>query len=100
MSFSPEEVTKYIIGTISSIDNPYTPSQKGNIAVKNYLEKTSKEDVQSERDEILSTTLSDIKEMKKMMADVLSKNAFCVYGNEEKIQLQKDLFGKTETLSR
>jgi Zn-dependent M16 (insulinase) family peptidase len=100
LSFSPEEVTKYIIGTISSIDNPYTPSQKGNIAVKNYLEKTSKEDVQSERDEILSTTLSDIKEMKKMMADVLSKNAFCVYGNEEKIQLQKDLFGKTETLSR
>ena len=34
------------------------------------------------------------------MADVLNKNAFCVYGNEEKIQSQKDLFGKIEKLSR
>jgi Zn-dependent M16 (insulinase) family peptidase len=100
LNFSKEEVTKYIIGAISSIDKPYTPSQKGNIAVQDFLENTSKADAQKERDEILSTTLSDIKGMKKMMADVLSKNAFCVYGNEEKIQSQKDLFGKIEKLSR
>lgn len=100
LNFSKDEVTKYIIGTIASIDNPYTPSQKGNIAVQYYLEKTSKEDVQKERDEILSTTLNDIQGMKKMMVDVLNKNAFCVYGNEEKIQSQKDLFGEIEKLSR
>ncbi len=100
LDFSNDEVTKYIIGTISSIDNPYTPSQKGNIAVQNYLERTSKEDVQRERNEILNTTLRDIKGMKKMMEDVLNKNTFCVYGNEEKIQTQKELFGKIEKLSR
>lgn len=100
LNFSDEEVTKYIIGTISSIDNPYTPSQKGNIAVQNYLEKISKDDVQRDRDEILTTTLSDIKGMRKMMADILSKNTYCVYGNEEKIQLQKELFDKIKKLNR
>jgi Zn-dependent M16 (insulinase) family peptidase len=100
LNFSENEVTKYIIGTISAIDNPITPSQKGNIAVKNYLEKTSKADVQRERNEVLSTTLNDIKQMKKMMGDVLSKNAFCVYGNEEKIQSQKDLFGSLEKINQ
>ena len=100
LNFPEEEVTKYIIGTISSIDNPYTPSQKGNIAVQNYLEKISKEDVQRDRDEILNTTLGDIKGMKKMMADVLSKNAYCVYGNEEKIQSEKELFTSIEKINR
>lgn len=100
LNFTEDEVTKYIIGTISSIDNPYTPSQKGNIAVQNYLEKTSKADVQRERNEILSTTLNDIKQMKKMMADILNKNAFCVYGNEEKIQSQKKLFGNLEKINQ
>ena len=100
LNFSEDEVAKYIIGTIASIDNPYTPSQKGNIAIQNYLERTSKEDVQRDRDEILSTTLSDIKGMKKMMADVLSKNAFCVYGNEEKIQSQKNLFKSLKKINK
>jgi Zn-dependent M16 (insulinase) family peptidase len=56
--------------------------------------------MQRERNEVLNTTLNDIKEMKKMMADMLSKNAFCVYGNEEKIQSQKELFGRIEKIGR
>ncbi len=100
LDFSKKEVSRYIIGTIAGIDNPYTPSQKENIAVQNYLEKTKKEDVQRDRNEVLSTTLNDIKEMKKMMTEILSRNAFCVYGNEEKIQSQKDLFGKIEKMSK
>lgn len=100
LNFSDDEVTKYIIGTISSMDNPHTPYQKGNIAVQNYLEKTSKEDIQKDRDEVLSTTLSDIKSMKKMLTDVLDKNAYCVYGNEEKVKSQKELFDSIENLNQ
>jgi len=100
LDFSDKEITKYIIGTISAIDKPFTPSQKGNIAVQNYFELTGKKDIQRDRDEILNTTLYDIKEMKKMMADVLKKNAFCVYGNDEKIQSQKELFGSIKKINR
>jgi Zn-dependent M16 (insulinase) family peptidase len=100
LDFSDKEILKYIIGTISTIDTPYTPSQKGNIAVQNYLEGTKKADIQKERNDVLDTTAQDIKEMQKMMTDILNKNAFCVYGNEEKIQSQKELFGHLEKIAR
>jgi len=100
LDFTDKEITKYIIGTIAEIDNPYTPSQKGSIAVQNYLEGTKKEDIQRERNEVLKTTLKDIKIMKKMMTDMVNKNTFCVYGNEEKIRAQKELFGNIEKISR
>jgi len=100
LTFPDKEITKYIIGTIATVDYPYTPSQKGNIAVQYFLEKTKKEDIQKDRNEILSTTLNDIKAMKNMMTDILNKNAICVYGNEEKIQAHKELFGSIEKINK
>ena len=45
-------------------------------------------------------TDEDIKKMKKMIEDILAQEAFCVYGNEEKIESQKKLFKKTFHLSK
>jgi Zn-dependent M16 (insulinase) family peptidase len=87
-----KEMVRYIIGTIARIDRPLTPSQKGNVAVQNYFQKTTKEDQQKDREAILTTTVEDVKNMKKMVEDILAQNAFCVYGNEEKIQSEKNLF--------
>ncbi|HLP44652.1 MAG TPA: peptidase, partial [Candidatus Kapabacteria bacterium] len=100
LELSDKEMTRYIIGTISNLDRPLTPMLKGFSALRNYLEKTKQEDLQRERDEILSVSLADIKGMKKMIADILSQKAFCVYGSEEKINSQKELFGKIEKLNR
>ncbi|HEX2867701.1 MAG TPA: insulinase family protein [Ignavibacteriales bacterium] len=95
-----KEMTRFIIGTVSRMDMPYTPSQKGNIAVKYFLEKTKPEDLQKERDEVLSTTAQDIRGMKKLVSDVVSQKTYCVYGNEEKLKSQKDLFGSLENINR
>lgn len=95
-----KEMTRYIIGTISNLDNPLTPSQKGNVAVRYYLEKTTPENIQKDRDEVLSVTLQDIKAFKKMVADVLNQKTFCVYGNEEKVKSAKDIFGALEPISK
>jgi presequence protease len=100
LEVSEKEMTRYIIGTIAGLDNPLTPSQKGDVALRYYLEKSKPEDVQRERDEVINTTLGDIKAMKKMIADVLNQKVICVYGNEEKIQSQKELFGKIEKITR
>lgn len=89
---SEADMTRYIIGTIAGLDNPITPSQMGNTAFKYELEKTTKEQIQKHREEVLSTTLDDIKEMKEMVQKILDKNLICVYGNEDKIQENKDLF--------
>ena len=93
-------MTRYIIGTISDLDQPLTPSQKGNMAVRYYFEKTSPDQLQEDRSAVLKVKPADIKDMQKLVADILSQNAFCVYGNEEKIQSQKDLFVKVVPLMK
>jgi hypothetical protein len=100
LNINDKEMTRYILGTIADLDNPLTPSQKGDVAVRYYLEKTKSADLQKERDEVVNVTLADIKAMKKMISDILNQNVICVYGNEDKIQAQKDLFGKIQKLSR
>lgn len=93
-NFNADEktMTRYIIGTIARLDQPLTPSDKGNIAASNYFENIKPEDVQSERDQVLSTTSQDIRDFKKFVTDILAKKNICVYGNEEKIIAGKDLF--------
>ena len=94
-----KEMTRYIIGTISQMDGPMTASQKGNRAIQYYFEKTTPEELKAERAAVLSTTQDDIKDMKKMIEDILSQNAICVYGNEEKVEENAKLFGNTVTLT-
>ncbi|HLP57744.1 MAG TPA: insulinase family protein, partial [Candidatus Deferrimicrobium sp.] len=100
LELDDKDLNRYIIGTISALDRPLPPSLKGNLAVRYYLEKTKPEDLQRDRDEILSVSLADIKAMKKMAVDILAQKAFCVYGSEEKINSHKELFGKIEKLER
>ena len=52
----------------------------------------TKTEQQEEREAVLATTVDDVKNLKKMVEDILAQNVFCVYGNEEKIQSQKDIF--------
>lgn len=85
-------MTRFIIGTISRMDRPLTPSQKGRVAFRRYFENTGREYVQRERDAVLTTTPQDIKKFEKIITDVLAQNAYCVYGNESKIKENKDQF--------
>jgi Zn-dependent M16 (insulinase) family peptidase len=86
------ELTKYIIGTISKLDRHMTPEQKGEMGAARYLRKITNEMLQNERDEVLSTTVEDIKEHKALMNDILSENRICVLGGEAKIKSEKDKF--------
>ncbi len=94
-----KEMTRYIIGTISNIDGPMTASQEGNTAFQYYFEKTSPEWLKSEREAILSTTADDLKGMKKMVEDILSQDAICVYGNDQKVDENADVFGQVVNLT-
>ncbi|MCK7537561.1 MAG: hypothetical protein MZV63_44710 [Marinilabiliales bacterium] len=95
--FNPteDEMTRFIIGTISGLDRPTTASQRGSIGVYNYFTKTTHEQLKAERKEVLSTTPADIRAMEKMVQDILSQNAICVYGGEEKIKANQNLFKTT-----
>jgi hypothetical protein len=92
------EMTKYIIGTISEMDTPLTPSAKGRRSLNAYFSKISFEEMQKERDEVLDATPEQIRALAPLVRCVLEDQAICVIGNEEKIQKDRDLFASIQML--
>lgn len=88
------EMKKYIIGTISEMDAPLTPSMKGDRAAGHYFSHLSFEEIQQERNEVLKTTQEDIKKYASLIEDAMKKNYLCVLGNEGKIKQNQELFNK------
>ncbi|MGL4731071.1 MAG: insulinase family protein [Clostridium sp.] len=97
-STSEREMTKYIIGTISELDSPLTPSMKGEKAVSMYIRNITKEDLINERQEVLSFKEEDVKAYSDLIKAVLSKDFFSVLGNEKKIKENKDLFNSLNSV--
>ena len=95
---SERDMTKYIIGTISNIDQPMTPAAKGDRSMSLYLTHVSAEMIQKEREEILCAQEKDIRALADIVAAVLACNQFCVIGSEEKIEEQKELFMEVKDL--
>lgn len=87
-------MTRFIIGTVSRLDQPMNASDKGNLAFQRYFEKTTPEELKAEREAVLSATSADIKAMSKLVADILGQDVICVYGNDEKIKENAGLFGE------
>ncbi|MBQ9488087.1 MAG: insulinase family protein, partial [Selenomonadaceae bacterium] len=89
---SEREMDKYIIGTMSKIDKPLTPSLKGQVAADLFLKNVTYADRQKSRDEILSTRQADIRALAKLVEDAMKENKLCVFGNEDVIKENKELF--------
>ena len=92
------DMTKFVIGTISDLDTPLTPSIRGSRGLSAYLSSVTQEMLQKERDQVLSATVEDIRALADIVKAVLDTGAFCVVGNEDKIEGAKDLFGETKNL--
>ena len=60
-----------------------------------YLTGVTHEYKQQRREELLSTTLDDIKSYAGLFQQVKEKGNICVLGNEEKINKAKDIFDST-----
>lgn len=86
------EMRKYIIGTISKLDQPLTPSMKNDKMLAQYFGNISEVALQQERDEVLATTPEKIRELSNLIKDTFKENYICVLGNENKIEQEKDLF--------
>lgn len=100
--FNPDErdMTKYVIGTISNMDTPQTPSLKGSRGLSAYLSHVTEEMMQQERDQVLQATAEDIRALAEQVRGVLATGSFCVVGNEEKIEANRGMFGRVENLTR
>ncbi len=94
------DMTKYIIGTISALDTPMTPSDKGYRSLSAYLSGVTNEMLQKERDTILSAQPEDIRKLAGPVKAILQTEAFCVIGNEEQVEKDRELFGEVKALFR
>jgi Zn-dependent M16 (insulinase) family peptidase len=92
LELSEEELTKAIIATIGSLDKPLTPSEKGGRIIAMQLSGLTQADIQKERDEVLATTVNDLRNFAKMFRDGMKQNNICVFGNEEKLKEDNSLF--------
>lgn len=89
---SERDMTKYIIGTMSGIDQPMTPASKGERSMNLYMNKVSAEMIREERNQILDAEQDDIRALYKVAEAVLQADQICVIGGEDKIEEEKELF--------
>lgn len=92
------DMARYIIGTVSELDAPLTPSAKGARSLTAYLSHVTDADFQKERDEVLSASPEDIRRLKDLTAAVLAEENLCVIGNETALEKESGLFFTVEDL--
>ena len=97
-SASERDMTKYIIGAISELDTPRTNANVAALSVSAFLSHVSNEALQRERDQVLATTVEDIRALSDYVEAVLATGAGCTIGSGTEIDAHQDLFLTTEEL--
>ena len=95
LELSERELLQYLIGTISSMDFPYTASTEGYTAQIYALVGTTKEDLQTLRDEIFNANNELLRSFAEPIRKVLEQNQYCVFGNTVSIPQNEALFETT-----
>lgn len=91
-------MTQFVIGAISDMDVPMNPAAKGTFSLGAYLTGLSYEEMQKERDELLNTSVEDIRGLAAYIRAFMEDDCLCVIGNDEKIKECKEMFNTTEAL--
>ncbi len=97
-SCDERDMTKYVIGTISTLDTPLTPRSAGARSMTAYITGATEEEGQKNRDQILNASVEDIRALAPYMQAILDKGAICVVGNEEKLNANSQLFDTVSSL--
>ena len=88
-SIDERDMTKYVIGAMSSVDTPLSPAVKGSRNLTAYLSGITDEMVQKKR---------DIRALADILESILKTGAFCVIGNEQQIEADKNMFKEVKEL--
>ena len=91
-------MTKYIIGAVSTLDHPMSPSAYGKYSLAAYMTGFSEEKMKRERKELLDCTQEDIRRLAGYIEAFLEEDALCVVGNAQKLKDESDRFERLEKL--
>lgn len=97
-AISEREMRKYIIGTMSRLDMPMTPSLRAVRAMSYYFRHYSEKEATELRKSVIACTPADIAALHAVVKAVMKDNRVVVMGNEQKIRAASELFTKIISL--
>ncbi len=96
---SDRDMLKYIIGAIAKIDTPMTPSAEGAFSFICYLSGITEEDLQRDRDRVLTTDVNAIRALAPYIERLLSFECLAALGDEDVIAREEKIFKEIKTLN-
>lgn len=92
LDMDERELTKYIIGTISPMDQPLTASMENDKMLSIYHSEITHDDIIKSRHEVLDTTLDSLKVYRELYQKVFTDERICVLGGSDKVDEAKEVF--------
>ncbi|WP_100065474.1 insulinase family protein [Miniphocaeibacter massiliensis] len=100
LELSKDELSQFIIGSLSKFDPPMTNPTKGKVALTMYISGQTTENIRQNLEEALSTNLEDLKKFANSINFAMKENFMVTVGNSEQIKENKDLFGEIRQLKK
>ena len=92
------EMTKYIIGTFSSLDAPLSPQAKGSRSFESWLRGIDEDFYRNDRLGVLGTYQKDINALEDTVQAILDDGYLCVIGNSDCIEKDCEIFDEVRNL--
>ena len=94
------DMRKYIIGTISSMDQPLEPVALGDRSFQAYHAGLTVEMARKERAQVLDTNQDTIRSLASYIEAMMDANTVCAIGNDKTIQKEEEIFGSIRNLTQ
>lgn len=98
LNISEGELTKYIIGTMSPLEQPKSAASKGIAALNRLKTGIDVPDLTQLKEEILTTKTEDLSTSATGVQKVLAQDTIVVIGNKTQIEAANELFDEIYTL--
>ncbi|MBO4988955.1 MAG: insulinase family protein [Clostridia bacterium] len=86
LSLSESDLTGYIIGTVAGEEPTLSPRMQASMGDRNYFENVTPEKQRQTREELLSTTLEDLRKTSSLIRTVKEEKHVAAVGNQEKLK--------------
>ncbi|MCL2227420.1 MAG: insulinase family protein [Oscillospiraceae bacterium] len=91
---SDREMLQFVLGAINKLDQPKSPMQKLEAALHNHFAGITPNDLQKERDELLSATGAKIREFAPLLSKCVASGPICTFGSGSAINENSELFNR------
>ena len=95
---SEEDLLKYKIGAMGSLEQVLHVSTKGDMAQSHYFQGITYDDLAKQRKQVIEATKEDLVGLAPLFAEALSQDNLCVIGNANKVEANKEMFKEIKDL--